>query len=99
MKLVKVCGMCEAGNIQEVARCGADWMGFIFYDKSPRRFRGEAINLPKGIKRVGVFVNDTVEEIRPIARRFALDLIQLHGAESPENAPDYGKKGIRPSRP
>ena len=87
--------MCEAENIQAVAQSGADWMGFIFYDKSPRRFRDEEIRLPKGIQRVGVFVNAPLEEIRPVAHRFALDLIQLHGAESPSLCAQLREEGYR----
>lgn len=94
-KLVKVCGMCEAENIQEVASCGIDWMGFIFYDKSPRRFRGETIALPKTIQRVGVFVNASLDDIRSTARRFALDLLQLHGEESPEMCAFLRAEGYR----
>lgn len=94
-RIVKVCGMCEAENIQAVARCGADWMGFIFYEKSPRRFRGEALELPNEIQRVGVFVNASAEEILPIARRFAFHILQLHGEEPPERCAQLREEGFR----
>lgn len=85
---VKVCGMREAENIAAVASLGPDLMGFIFYALSPR-FAGaldpqaieNSVSLPT--KRVGVFVNEPEENIRAVAERFRLDLIQLHGTESP----------------
>lgn len=85
---MKVCGMREAENIAAVASLGPDLMGFIFYAPSPR-FAGaldpQAIEkrVPLSTKRVGVFVDDTEDNIRTVAERFRLDLIQLHGTEPP----------------
>jgi phosphoribosylanthranilate isomerase len=86
--LIKVCGMREAQNISEVARLAPDFMGFIFYERSPR-YAGEMPPetldaLPSATKRVGVFVNAPKERILDAANRYALDLVQLHGAEPPE---------------
>ncbi len=84
---IKVCGMREAQNIVEVGARAPDYMGFIFYPKSPR-YVGEEFrvpdNLPAAIKRVGVFVNATVEEIIATAKRNSLWAAQLHGRENPE---------------
>ena len=59
-------------------------MGFIFYNKSSRFFEGLIPNLDGGIKKVGVFVNASAEEIKKQMANHKLDLIQLHGSESPE---------------
>ena len=84
MKL-KVCGMRDTKNILEVAALGIDYMGFIFYEKSPR-YVGEGfevpVGFPEGIKKVGVFVNESVEQMLEIGRRLKLDYFQLHGDES-----------------
>jgi len=75
-------------NIQELARLTPDYMGFIFYPESPR-YAGELDSgivraLPKSIKRIGVFVNESVKEIRKKYDEYGFDYIQLHGNESPE---------------
>ena len=82
--VVKVCGMREGGNIREVESLGPDWMGFIFYSKSPRFVKEEPSYLPSKAKRVGVFVDADLEYIARTTERFDLDLVQLHGNESPE---------------
>jgi phosphoribosylanthranilate isomerase len=83
---VKVCGMRDAQNIQEVARCGPHYMGFIFYSGSPR-YVGDPFQLPafnSRIKRVGVFVNASVEEVLRQVKTHGLEFVQLHGQETPE---------------
>jgi phosphoribosylanthranilate isomerase len=59
-------------------------MGFIFWEKSARYFDGEMPKLPKSIKKVGVFVNATLEEILNKIEKYDLQAIQLHGEESAE---------------
>ena len=82
--LIKVCGMCDADNIREVEKLGIDWMGFIFWPKSSRYVSERPAYLPQKCKRVGVFVDEDMETIKKIADDYALDFIQLHGHESPE---------------
>lgn len=82
--LIKVCGMTEAENIRNVEQLGVDMIGFIFYPKSPRCLCEMPEYLPVHAKRVGVFVNESKDNIQMYADRFALDYIQLHGNESPE---------------
>lgn len=83
--IVKVCGMKIPENIEKVANLQPDFMGFIFYPKSPRYaepLNAEALNkLPKSIKKIGVFVNEELENILTIAYKYSLDGIQLHGVE------------------
>ena len=83
MKL-KVCGMKYKDNIVEVAQLQPDYLGFIFYEKSSRFFEGIIPNLPKSIKKVGVFVNASIECILEKLETYNLQAVQLHGDESPE---------------
>lgn len=69
-------------NIQEVAALQPDYLGFIFYEKSKRNFDGIIPELPGSIKKVGVFVNDSIENIKTKVSKYDLDAIQLHGDES-----------------
>uniref|UniRef100_UPI003742BC1E phosphoribosylanthranilate isomerase n=1 Tax=Winogradskyella algicola TaxID=2575815 RepID=UPI003742BC1E len=71
-------------NTAEVAALQPDYLGFIFYDKSPRNFEGVIPDLPKSIKKVGVFVDETIDVIIQKIKKFGLDAIQLHGNESPD---------------
>lgn len=82
--IVKVCGMREAQNIRQIAALDIDWMGFVFYPPSPRYVSALPDFLPAHQKRVGVFVNATEDFIRQRAEAFGLDLIQLHGNETPD---------------
>lgn len=79
---IKICGMKY--NTAEVAALQPDYLGFIFYDKSPRNFEGVIPDLPKSIKKVGVFVDETIDVIIQKIKKFGLDAIQLHGNESPD---------------
>jgi len=81
MKL-KVCGMKYVENIQEVAGLQPDYLGFIFYEKSKRNFEGIIPELPKGIKKTGVFVNEMLEIVISMVEEYRLEAIQLHGDES-----------------
>jgi phosphoribosylanthranilate isomerase len=81
MKL-KVCGMKYVENIQEVAELQPDYLGFIFYEKSKRNFEGIIPELPKSVKKAGVFVNEIIEIVISMVEEYRLDAIQLHGDES-----------------
>lgn len=79
---LKVCGLKYLENIQEVAHIKPDYMGFIFYEKSPRYFVGALPELPESIQKVGVFVKASIETIVEKVIKYNLDLVQLHGGES-----------------
>ena len=79
---VKVCGMRDAENIRKVEALGINMMGFIFYPKSSRYVSNRPAYLPQKCKRVGVFVDATIEDIRLHIVDYSLDIIQLHGHES-----------------
>lgn len=93
-KLIKVCGMREAENIREAEALGIDWMGFIFWPQSSRYVAARPTYLPTRCKRVGVFVDEQIEKVRHIAEDYALDIIQLHGNESPEYARTLGGRTL-----
>lgn len=81
--LIKVCGMRDPDNIRAVEALGVDMMGFIFWPHS-RRYVGEKpAYLPQNCKRVGVFVDAAPEDILARCGEFGLDIIQLHGHETP----------------
>lgn len=84
---IKVCGMREPGNIREIGQLPINWMGFIFYPASPR-YAGnlspkDLQELPSQIRKVGVFVNESLPVIRETILKYALDTVQLHGNEAP----------------
>jgi phosphoribosylanthranilate isomerase len=83
MKL-KVCGMKYLENMKSVAALQPDFMGFIFYDKSSRYFEGLIPELPSTIKKVGVFVDAPLDYLERMIAEHKLDLVQLHGSESPD---------------
>ncbi|MFC3335766.1 phosphoribosylanthranilate isomerase [Flavobacterium palustre] len=83
MKL-KVCGMKYLDNMLEVGALLPDYMGFIFWEKSSRYFDGVMPDLPNSIKKTGVFVNETVENIVKKVQTHDLQAVQLHGHESLE---------------
>ena len=81
-------------NILEVSELLPDFLGFIFWEKSSRYFDGEIPEIPKSIKKVGVFVNASLEEIYLKIEKYGLDIIQLHGNESPEFCEKLKKENI-----
>jgi phosphoribosylanthranilate isomerase len=83
MKL-KICGMKYPENILEVGTLLPDFIGFIFWEKSSRYFVSEIPKLPKYIKKVGVFVDESLEIVVSKIEKYNLDCIQLHGNESVE---------------
>ena len=81
--IVKVCGMREAENIRAVEALGVDWMGFIFWEHSSRCVSQRPTYLPEKAKRVGVFVDESLDVVCQHVEAFGLDVVQLHGSESP----------------
>lgn len=82
---IKICGMKNPSNMLAVAALKPDFMGFIFYQKSPRY--AEPLDkhtldlLPNSIQKIGVFVNETLENILTTIYKYKLDGVQLHGTE------------------
>ena len=69
-------------NIRQVAELKPDYLGFIFYERSKRNFEGIIPEIPKGIKKTGVFVNEYLEILVSLAEEYKLEALQLHGDES-----------------
>jgi phosphoribosylanthranilate isomerase len=98
MMKLKVCGMREADNVAALVELKPDFIGFIFYDKSPR-FVGDmdeaiARAVPKSIKKVGVFVNATPDYILRMTKKYDLQFAQLHGTETPDFCRQLKTRGI-----
>lgn len=92
---LKVCGMREPENIRSlISEVKPDWMGLIFYPKSPRYVSDEHAAELKDfpVKKVGVFVNESEAEILIKADQFGLSAIQLHGSESPDFVKSLAQK-------
>lgn len=86
--------MREEANVREVEQLGTDWMGFIFYPASPR-YVGEVLSyFPGNVKRVGVFVNEQPGRLLMLAEKNRIDILQLHGTESPDDCRAFQKKGF-----
>ncbi len=83
MKL-KICGMKYKDNIQAVAQLQPHYLGFIFYEKSARYFNGKLPDISSDIKKTGVFVDETKDGIVSKINQYNLNVIQLHGNETPE---------------
>jgi phosphoribosylanthranilate isomerase len=91
---VKICGITNEEDALFAADCSAVALGFIFYPPSPRYIKPADARiiisvLPKQLVKVGVFVNEKAQEIKRVMEYCGLDMIQLHGDESPEYCRDF----------
>ncbi len=97
MVRVKICGICDAAGAVLAAESGADLLGFHFCTSDRRMTPEEAKDIIEGLavrpKIVGVFINQSEDEVRQIADFVDLDLVQLHGSEHPGF--DAGKPAIK----
>src|SRR4051812_2643717 len=85
---VKICGITRPEDALAAAKAGAWAVGYIFYAKSPRYIKPGAAGrisdaLPREVEKVGVFVNESAEEIARVAQLAGLTRVQLHGDENP----------------
>lgn len=85
----KICGITRVEDIHSVVQAGADAIGLVFYPPSPRSVTVEQAqqlltHIPPYVQTVGLFVNASAEEILAVLQNVALDVLQLHGDESPE---------------
>ena len=88
---VKICGVTDAEHATTAARNGARWLGFVFFEKSPRHLSIDAATklrpkLPRNIERVGVFVDAEMDYMEQAINALDLDWVQLHGDEYPTDA-------------
>ena len=85
---VKICGLTSPEGVAAAVSAGARYLGFVFFAKSPRHVTPEqaaalAAEVPLGIAKVGLFVNPDDALLQTVLAQVPLDMIQLHGSESP----------------
>ncbi|HEY9168574.1 MAG TPA: phosphoribosylanthranilate isomerase [Lutibacter sp.] len=93
---IKVCGMRDKENISSLLALKPDYIGFIFYAQS-KRFVADIpqIEIPSSVKKVGVFVDETIDKVVEKAMQYNLDFVQLHGNETPEFCAELSTKNIK----
>ena len=89
MAQVKICGLRDSASVETAIKAGASYLGFVFFPKSPRAVTPEQAgalmaDIPVGVAKVGLFVNPSDEQLRATLASAPLDMIQLHGQESPD---------------
>jgi phosphoribosylanthranilate isomerase len=97
---LKICGLRD--NISEVVALEPDYAGFIFYSGSPRFVQRELPTIPNTVKKVGVFVNASLDSILRLVAQHELAVVQLHGDETPKYVAQlysYFQKNIRNDNP
>ena len=93
---IKVCGMRDSENISGLLNLKPDFIGFIFYDKS-KRFVADfpQIDIPYSTKKVGVFFNEKIDKSVEKTLKYKLDIVQLHGNETPEYCEELALQEIK----
>ncbi len=98
MAEIKICGITNQKDGKEAVELGADYIGFVFYDKSPRnitpRMAKKIGRSLIGVKKVGLFVNEDPKKVNNIADLVGLDVIQFHGDESPEYCRQFNGREV-----
>ncbi|HKJ40864.1 MAG TPA: phosphoribosylanthranilate isomerase [Sunxiuqinia sp.] len=96
---LKVCGMRDPANIQGVLQSRPDYIGYIFHPKS-KRYVGEKPNpeifkqVPETTKKVAVFVNEKPGKVIALCQQFGIEVVQLHGQESPDYCQTVRNTGL-----
>ncbi len=94
---IKVCGMRELENILQLKELNPDYVGFIFYSKSPRYVETidkSLLSLLQPIKKTAVFVDATSNEVTAMIKEYRFEAIQLHGKESADYCTEMKKEGV-----
>jgi phosphoribosylanthranilate isomerase len=100
---VKICGITRAEDLRAACAAGADALGFVFYEQSPRRLTAETTALllremPPFVQSVGLFVDAEPAFVESVLRVAALDLLQFHGDETAAECARYGRPYIKAIR-
>jgi phosphoribosylanthranilate isomerase len=103
MTRIKICGITRLGDIRFAASCGADALGLVFYEKSPRNVTlQKASELVKAISPfvslVGLFVNPAEDEVHRVLQSVPLDVLQFHGEESAKFCAGFGRPYLKAIR-
>lgn len=94
---VKICGLKERGHVETAAKAGAVYVGFVLFEKSPRhigieQMRELALSVPVGVAKVALVVNPNNETLDMLTSCVAVDLLQLHGKETPERVTEIKQR-------
>jgi phosphoribosylanthranilate isomerase len=100
---VKICGITRLQDLHAACRAGADALGFVFYEKSPRHVTRDAAaalvrELPPFVQSVGLFVNAEPAYVEAVLQAVPLDLLQFHGDETPAECARFGRPYIKAVR-
>lgn len=100
---IKICGITREQDIHAVANSGADALGLVFYEKSPRHVGVDqaaklAHAVPPFVTVVGLFVNPSVDYVREVLAKVPLDVLQFHGEEPPEFCGQFGRPYLKAIR-
>ena len=103
MTRIKICGITNPEDALAAVKAGADALGFVFYGESPRYISPEnagpiIATLPPFVTAVGLFVNEEPARINKITEQCGIDLVQLHGEESPEECNRINRRVIKAFR-
>jgi len=103
MTRTKICGITRVEDARAAARSGADALGLVFYEKSPRHVTVQqaaqlAASVPPFVTLVGLFVNASAEAVREVLRHVPLDVLQFHGDEEPEFCAQFGRTYLKAVR-
>jgi phosphoribosylanthranilate isomerase len=100
---VKICGITRLQDLHDACDAGADALGFVFYERSPRQVTIESAaallrELPPFVQSVGLFVNAEPAFIERVLNEVSLDLLQFHGNETPADCSRFGRPYIKAVR-
>jgi phosphoribosylanthranilate isomerase len=103
MTRIKICGITREQDVSSVAEYGADALGLVFYEKSPRHVSVQqaaqlARSVPPFLTVVGLFVNPSVDYVREVLVKVPLDVLQFHGEEEPQFCRQFGKPYLKAIR-
>lgn len=103
MTRIKICGITRTEDLLAAVRSGANALGFVFYDKSPRCVTAQQVELlfasmPPFVTSVGLFVNPSEEQVRTVIDLIPLDILQFHGEEEPEFCAQFGRPYLKAIR-
>jgi|SRR5680860_95467 len=100
---VKICGLTRVEDVKAAVANGADALGFVFYEPSPRAVTVGQVELlarhvPAFVSVVGLFVNPSEEQVREVLDRIPLDLLQFHGDETADFCGQFSRRWIKAVR-
>ncbi len=103
MTRIKICGITREQDARAAVASGANALGLVFYEKSPRHVTPEqaariAAAVPPFVTVVGLFVNASTDEVRSVLDRVPLHILQFHGEETPEFCAQFGRQYLKAVR-